>query len=42
MENLYNIIIEYNIDKLKETTTFSNFFSEFMYLIDKEKKNLAV
>lgn len=42
MENLYNIIIEYNIDKLKDPTTFGNFFSEFMYLIDKEKKNLAV
>ena len=34
--------IEYNIDKLKDPTTFGNFFSEFMYLIDKEKKNLAV
>ncbi len=42
MENLYNIIIEYNIDKLKDPTTFGNFFSEFMYLIDKEKKNLPV
>ena len=42
MENLYNIIIEYNIDKLKDPTTFGNFFSEFMYLIDKEKKNLVV
>ena len=42
MENLYNIIIEYNIDKLKDPTTFGNFFSEFMYIIDKEKKNLPV
>lgn len=42
MENLYNIIINYNIDKLKDPTTFGNFFSEFMYLIDKEKKNLPV
>lgn len=40
MENLYNIINEYNIDKLKDPTTFGNFFSEFMYIIDKEKKNL--
>lgn len=40
MENLYNIIIKYDIDKLKDPTTFGNFFSEFMYLIDKEKKNL--
>ena len=39
MENLYNIIIKYDIDKLKDPTTFGNFFSEFMYLIDKEKKN---
>lgn len=40
MENLYNIILKYDIDKLKDPTTFGNFFSEFMYLIDKEKKNL--
>ena len=42
MENLYNIIIKYNIDKLKDPTTFGNFFSEFMYIIDKEKKNLPI
>lgn len=42
MENLYNIVLEYNIDKLKDSTTFGNFFSEFMYLIEKEKKNLPV
>lgn len=42
MENLYNIIVENDIDKLKDSTTFGNFFAEFMYLIDKEKKNLAV
>ena len=42
MENLYNVIIKYDIDKLKDPTTFGNFFSEFMYLIDKEKKNLSV
>lgn len=42
MENLYNIIINYNIDKLKDPTTFGNFFSEFMYIIDKEKKNLPI
>lgn len=40
MENLYNIIIRYDIDNLKDSTTFGNFFSEFMYIIDKEKKNL--
>ena len=42
MENLYNIIVKYNIDSLKDSTVFGNFFSEFMYLIDKEKKNLPV
>ena len=42
MENLYNVIVKYDIDKLKDPTTFGNFFSEFMYLIDKEKKNLPV
>ena len=42
MENLYNIIIKYDIDNLKDSTTFGNFFSEFMYIIDKEKKNLPV
>jgi len=42
MENLYNIIVKYDIDSLKDPTTFGNFFSEFMYLIDKEKKNLPV
>lgn len=42
MENLYNIIVEYDIDKLKDSTIFGNFFAEFMYLIDKEKKNLTV
>lgn len=42
MENLYNIIVKYDIDPLKDPTTFGNFFSEFMYLIDKEKKNLPV
>lgn len=42
MENLYNIIVKYDIDQLKDATRFGNFFSEFMYLIDKEKKNLPV
>lgn len=42
MENLYNIIIKYDIDNLKDSTTFGNFFSDFMYIIDKEKKNLLV
>lgn len=42
MENLYNIIVKYDIDSLKDTTRFGNFFSEFMYLIDKEKKNIEI
>ena len=40
MENLYKIIIDNDIDMLKDATVFGNFFSEFMYYIDKEKKNL--
>lgn len=42
MENLYNIVVENDVDKLKDPTTFGNFFSEFMYLIDKEKKNVEI
>ena len=42
MENLYNIIVKNDIDELKDPTKFGNFFSEFMYLIDKEKKNLPI
>lgn len=42
MENLYNIIVKNDIDDLKDPTVFGNFFSEFMYLIDKEKKNLPI
>lgn len=39
LENLYNLILKYDIDKLKDTTTFGNFFSEFMNVVEKEKKN---
>lgn len=39
MENLYKIILENDIDPLKDTTTFGNFFEEFVYLIHKEKNN---
>lgn len=38
--NLYNIICENGIDELKDENKFSNFFIEFQYLIEKEKKNL--
>ena len=39
LENLYNIILKYNIEKLKDSTTFSNFFNEFVNIMEKEKKN---
>lgn len=40
MENLYGLIVKYGIDELKDSTKFGNFFCEFEYLIDKEKRNL--
>lgn len=39
LENLYNIILKYDIDKLKDPTTFGNFFSEYINIMEKEKKN---
>lgn len=39
LENLYNIILKYNIEKLKDPTTFGNFFSEYINIMEKEKKN---
>ena len=39
LENLYNIILKYNIEKLKDPTTFGNFFNEFVTVMEKEKKN---
>lgn len=38
-ENLYKLLLEYEIDDLKDETKFSNFFVEFKFLIDKEKNN---
>lgn len=38
LENLYNIILKYDIDKLKDPTTFGNFFSEFVTIMEREKK----
>ena len=38
MENLYAIIKENNIDDLLDADKFSNFFVEYMNLIEKEKK----
>lgn len=40
LTNLYKLILKYDIDDLKDETTFSNFFIEYKYLIDKEEKNL--
>lgn len=39
MDNLYRILLDNDVDTLKDPTKFSNFFTEFMYLIDKEQKN---
>ena len=38
LQNLYNIILSYGIDELKDSNKFGNFFIEFKYLIDKEEK----
>ena len=40
LENLYNIILKYDIDKLKDTTTFGNFFNEYLNVMENEKKNI--
>lgn len=42
LSNLYNILLKNDVDELKDETKFGNFFTEFLYLIDKEKKNLSV
>lgn len=39
LENLYKILLEYNIDDLKDENRFGNFFTEFKFLIDKEQNN---
>lgn len=39
LENLYNIILKYDIEKLKDPTTFGNFFADFVVIMEKEKKN---
>lgn len=41
IENLYQIILKNDIDDLKDSTKFANFFTEFKYIIDKEQKNSA-
>lgn len=42
LENLYRILMENDVEDLRDETKFSNFFNEFLYLIDKEKRNLTV
>ena len=42
LENLYRILLENDVEDLRDETKFSNFFSEFLYLIDKEKRNLTI
>ena len=37
-ENLYRIIVENNVEDLKNEDNFSRFFSDFAQIIDKEKK----
>lgn len=37
--NLYEILIENGIDELRDENRFATFFTEFKYLIEKEKKN---
>ena len=38
-DNLYKILCDAGVDDLRDPTRFSNFFIEYAYLIDKEKKN---
>ena len=39
-DNLYKILCDAGVDDLRDPTRFSNFFIEYSYLIDKEKKNM--
>lgn len=38
MTNLYNILMEAGVDDLRDASVFGNFFTEFGYVIDNEKK----
>lgn len=42
LENLYQILLKNDIDQLKDVDAFSRFFTEFMAIIDREKKNVQV
>lgn len=39
IQNLYRILDENGVDELRDPSKFGIFFTEFMYIIDKEKKN---
>ena len=39
LQNLYRLLLEYNIDDLKDENRFGNFFTEFKFLIDKEQND---
>ena len=39
LQNLYKLLLDYNIDDLKDENRFGNFFTEFKFLIDKEQNN---
>lgn len=39
LQNLYKLLLEYNIDDLKDEDRFGNFFTEFKFLIDKEQND---
>lgn len=39
LENLYDIVTEYGIEELIDVDKFSNFFTEYKFLMDKEANN---
>lgn len=42
MENLYKILVENDVDDFKDPSKFANFFTEFAYVAEKERKNSEV
>lgn len=42
LENLYKILLDNDITKLKDPGQFSSFFTEFMHVVDNEKRNIKV
>lgn len=42
LENLYDIMLKYDIDNLKDSDKFANFFNSFIYVMEKEKKNMPI